>query len=82
MKRRVAALERRFRKASAPLLIVVRGGFSDSTGDPDPKFATARNGTRWDRGPDESFSEFCGRVRAAAEATGQDIVVAGLPTCP
>jgi hypothetical protein len=79
MKRRVAALERRIRGGNAPLVIIVRGGLPDPAGDPDPKFAIDRNGTRWDRGPDENFTEFCARVMAAAAGTDQHIVIGGLP---
>jgi hypothetical protein len=79
MKRRVAALERRIREANAPIVIIVHGGFPVPDGDPDPKFAISRDGTRLDRGPDESFTEFCARVRAAAAETGQHIVIGGLP---
>jgi hypothetical protein len=80
MKRRVAALERRIREANGPLVFIVRGGVPDPAGDPDPKFAIANNGTRWDRGPDESFAKFCARVMAAAAGIGQHIVIGGLPT--
>jgi hypothetical protein len=77
VKGRVAAIERRIRGATGPLVIIIRRGLPTTDGDPDPKFAKASGGTRWDRGRTETFAEFRVRVMAAAVATGQKHIVFG-----
>jgi hypothetical protein len=82
MERRVAALERRIAGARGRVLIIISGGLPSPDGDPDPKFATAGDATRWECGPAETFAEFRARVRTAAAATARHIVFGGLPEEP